>query len=229
MATQKINKQKSSAIKKHDVCNEIKNKPTKNEILGGFLVDSEGLNANAIMALHITSKFGEDDNAKPDIGALRAGLEKSTTKVKAGDLSDLETMLVGQTHALHNMFMLMLGKMGSTNNIDHLEAYARIALKAQNQSRATVSTLNDLKNPQRATFIKQLNQANQMQVNNSENFLNSENELLEVQNGERLDSAATSKTSGIDSNMATVEKIDGRKNNSRKRKIENECDEGRQQ
>ncbi len=228
MSTKKKHKQECVVNKENDVP-EVKNKPTKNEIIGSFLADIEGLSANAIMALHVTSNFGADGSAKPDIGALRTALEKSTTKVKAGDLSDLETMLVGQTHALHNMFMLMLGKIGTTNNIDHLEAYARIALKAQNQSRATVSTLNDLKNPQRATFIKQLNQANQMQVNNSENFLNSENELLDVQNGERLDSAATGKTSSIDSNMATVEKIDGRKNNRRKRKIENECDERRQE
>ncbi len=228
MSTKKMRKQECVVSKANDVSTEVKNKATANEQMGRFLIDSEGLNANAIMALHITSNFGGDD-VKPDIGALRKALAKSADAVKAGDLSDLETMLVGQSHALHNMFMLMLGKMGSTNNIDHLEAYARIALKAQNQSRATVSTLNDLKNPQRATFIKQLNQANQMQVNNSENFLNTENELLDVQNGERLDSGATSKTSSFDSNMATVEKIDGRKNNGRKRKIENECDERRQQ
>jgi hypothetical protein len=127
-------------------------------------------------------------------------------------------MLVGQTHALHNMFMLMLGKMGSTNNVDHLEAYARIALKAQNQSRATVSTLNDLKNPQRATFIKQLNQANQMQVNNSENFLNTENELLDVQNGERLDSGATCKTSSIDQTWQPWKKSTGAKTTAGKEK-----------
>jgi hypothetical protein len=228
MSTKKMRKQECVVSKETDVP-DIKNKPTKNEIIGNFLADSEGLSANGIMALHVTSSFGSDGSAKPDMGALRTALEKSTTKVKAGDLSDLETMLVGQTHALHNMFMLMLGKMGSTNNVDHLEAYARIALKAQNQSRATVSTLNDLKNPQRATFIKQLNQANQMQVNNSENFLNTENELLDVQNGERLDSGAASKTSSIDSNMAAVEAIDGRKNKSRKRKIKNECDEARQE
>lgn len=228
MSAKKKHKQESVATKENGEL-EIKSKPTKSELIGSFLADIEGLSANAIMALHVASNFGADGSAKPDIGALRTALEKTTTKVKAGDLSDLETMLVGQTHALHNMFMLMLGKMGSTNNIDHLEAYARIALKAQNQSRATVSTLNDLKNPQRATFIKQLNQANQMQVNNSENFLNSENELLEVQNGERLDSAATGKTSGIDSNMATVEAIDGCKNNGRKRKVKNECDERRKQ
>jgi ribosomal protein L16 Arg81 hydroxylase len=223
-----MRKQECVVSKANDVSTEVKNKAIANEKMGRFLIDSEGLNANAIMALHVASNFGADGSAKPDIGALRTALEKSTAKVKEGDLSDLETMLVGQTHALHNMFMLMLSKIGRTNNIEHLEAYARIALKAQNQSRTTVSTLNDLKNPQRATFIKQLNQANQMQVNNSENFLNTKNELLDVQNGERLDSGATSKTSSLDSNMATVEKIDGRKNNGRKRKIENECDEGRQ-
>jgi hypothetical protein len=53
-------------------------------------------------------------------------------------------------------------------------------------------------------------------------------QTLEIaENGERLDCGAASKTSSIDSNMATVEAIDGRKNKGRKRKIKNECDEGR--
>lgn len=189
---------------------------TINETVGKFLADSESINASAIVSMYTNAKFGNDGDVpiKPDILALRTALKESANQVKAGDLSGLETMLVSQAHTLQNIFMQMVNKMSDAKQLNQLDTFARIALKAQNQSRSTIATLHELKNPQRATFIKQLNQANQMQVNNSENFSNSQNELLDGQNGEWLDSGATGKTGGFNQNLATVEKVHRGKNSN---------------
>jgi len=49
----------------------------------------------------------------------------------------------------------------------HLEAFLGLALKAQAQSRATISALVDLKYPRQSTFVKQANIAHgPQQVNN---------------------------------------------------------------
>ena len=72
-----------------------------------------------------------------------------------------------------------------------------------------------MKNPKRATFVKQLNQANQMQVNNEggtkpeiqKKNTNPANELLEKTNGERLDTRTTGETIGNDDAIKTVAEI----------------------
>jgi len=85
----------------------------------------------------------------------------------------------------------------------------RLALKAQTQSRATVETLGNLRNPR--TFIAQ--QANiahgPQQVNNGEpprtrEVQSEQSKLLEQTHGERLDTGAAGQAIGSDSAMATV-------------------------
>jgi hypothetical protein len=51
--------------------------------------------------------------------------------------------------------------------LKHFETYLGLALKAQAQSRATITALGELKNPRHATFVKQANIAHgPQQVNN---------------------------------------------------------------
>jgi len=108
----------------------------------------------------------------------------------------------------------MVTKADRTTNADHIELLSKLALKAQNQCRTTIATLSEMKNPKRATFIKQLNQANQMQVNNdnseSKNLkktTNPANELLEKTDGERLDTRTTSETIGTNQDLETVGEV----------------------
>jgi hypothetical protein len=94
-----------------------------------------------------------------------------------------------------------------------METYMKLALKAQAQCRTILQTLTDVKNPQRVAFVKQANISNwPQQVNNgvslrAENFNDQSNELLEVNDGERLDTRATGETSGVNQNMKTVAAI----------------------
>jgi hypothetical protein len=99
---------------------------------------------------------------------------------------------------------------------DSMEVYMKLALKAQSQCRTTLQTLAEIKNPQPVAFVKQANIAHgPQQINNGtpspesrvEKTQNQPNELLEVNNGKRLDTRKAGSTSRIDQNMETVEAI----------------------
>ena len=83
--------------------------------------------------------------AVPNFGAsgfnaARDVLREAADKVKAGDLSDMESMLAAQTIALNAVFSDMAYR--AARNIGKYlpatETYLRLALKAQAQCRATI-------------------------------------------------------------------------------------------
>lgn len=151
--------------------------------------------------------------------ALDVMVEK-VSSVKSGDLKGLEATLTAQSIALDSIFNEM-ARRAALNMGEHLgatETYLRLAFKAQAQCRSTLQTLAEIKNPRPVAFVK-AQQANisqgPQQVNNGdsrartrEEPTNQANELLEVGNGERLDSGAAGKTVGVDPSMATVEALD---------------------
>jgi hypothetical protein len=53
--------------------------------------------------------------------------------------------------------------MATAERLEQIQVYGHLALKAQNQCRATLATLADIKNPQAVAFIK--NTATNQQVN----------------------------------------------------------------
>jgi hypothetical protein len=79
----------------------------------------------------------------------------------------MEAMLVSQATALQTIFTDLARKAQAQTYQKQLEVYLGLALKAQAQSRATISALVDLKYPRQATFVKQANIAHgPQQVNN---------------------------------------------------------------
>lgn len=93
-------------------------------------------------------------------------LVNSANKINDGNLNEIEQMLITQAKALDFFFYRMLGKVADTRNVKQMQAYTDIALRAQNQSRKALSVLAHFKNPRRATFIKQQNNAINQQINN---------------------------------------------------------------
>jgi len=139
-----------------------------------------------------------------DFIALVDGLEQTTGKVKTGDLSGLEAMLISQAKALETIFTSLTIRAASQTQLAHYQTFFGLALKAQAQSRATISALVDLKYPRQATFVKQANIAHgPQQINNAstqagadshaEEIKPQQNELLEDQrNGStQMDTRAT--------------------------------------
>lgn len=175
-------------------------------------------NAAAIVAEYAKA-FGEQD-----VQALMDQLRTKFEQVENGDLQYCEAMLVGQAHALQAIFMNLARRAVNQEYLKQWEAYLRMALKAQNQSRMTLETLAALKNPP-VVFAKQANinhgNGNQ-QVNNGTpapdsgtcprtdahagKTINQQNELLEVQHGgETVDTRTAGAAIGKNPAMATVD------------------------
>lgn len=94
-------------------------------------------------------------------------LSRQTAAINRGDMTRAEDMLVAQAHTLDALFTQLASWALSAKHIDGLESYMRLALKAQNQARATtLQTLGELKPPKQVAFVKQANIGNQVQVNN---------------------------------------------------------------
>lgn len=140
-------------------------------------------------------------------------LKQQTAAVRADDLSRAEGMLISQAHTLDGLFAKLASKALAAGHLDAMDRYMRLALKAQNQARATLQTLGELKAPKQIAFVKQANIGNQVQVNNgaasqparTRKNKKAQNELLEVEHGERLDTRAQGSAGGADPAMATLE------------------------
>jgi hypothetical protein len=139
-------------------------------------------------------------------------LSRQTAAVNRGDMTRAEDMLVAQAHTLDVLFAQLASRALMAKHMDGLEPYMRLALKAQNQARATLQTLAELKTPKQVAFVKQANIGNQVQVNNgiqekparTRKTKKVQNELLEVEHGERMDTRATGAAGGADPAMATL-------------------------
>ena len=152
-----------------------------------------------------------------DFGELVAGLSESCGAVKNGDLSTLEAMLLSQATALQTMFAGLARRAANQEHLRQYEAFMGLALKAQAQSRSTISALVDLKYPKQATFVNQANIAHgPQQVNNglaaasgrshAEENKTEQNKLLEDRTHERpnLDIGATPAAKRSDQEVEAV-------------------------
>lgn len=142
-------------------------------------------------------------------------LQEQNKLLNSGDISRIEAMLLDQAHVLQSLFTFYTLKMSKAEYISQVECYAKIALKAQNQCRQSLSTLGELKKPKRATFIKQQNNANNQQINqldpdqeNSKKITEPANELLEQKSDERLDFGTTQEAIENDQEMEALAAVD---------------------
>ena len=179
--------------------------------LGAFVVDG---NTNSVSS-QIHLEFARE--------VIGQGIDE----IKKGDLSKLEEMLYSQAVALNMMFTNLSRRASIQTNVDIRSALANLDLKSQNQSRNTIQTLINLKQPNQTAFIKQqTNVANgHQQINNGvaqsspENFTNVTNELLEVNHGKWLDTGTKAKTKGVNSELEAVGEVHRGKNSKRQSKV----------
>ena len=168
--------------------------------------------ASVNSAIVIDTYQGNIMGSDPDLLTLVDGLNDTFKEVKSGDLSEMEAMLISQATALQTIFTSLARKAHSQTYQKHYEAFLGLALKAQAQSRATITARVDLKYPRQATYVKQANIAHgAQQVNNGatdtkvrdnqslthaiENQ-NTQNKLLEANDGQegiRMDVRAKKK------------------------------------
>lgn len=123
----------------------------------------------------------------------------------------MERHLWASITLLQNLMAVWTLQAAHAKHVDQLDLYARLTLKAQNQLRQTLSTLAEIRNPRRTTFIKQQNQAVNQQVLNSPvadqtgkiQDLTATG-LLERGTHERLDFGAAALAVRNDADLATV-------------------------
>lgn len=156
-------------------------------------------------------------------------LEKSFKELQEGDLSILEEMLLSQAFALNMAFNSLSVRASRQPDVSTMQMLMNLCFKAQNQSRATIDSLVRLKQPSSTQFIKQANIAQgHQQVNNLvEKNLNPQNELLK-DGYAQLDTGGTPTTTGIDTAVEALEKINGSKDIRRQEKVITECLQDRQ-
>ena len=172
------------------------------------LAISPAVNAAATVVL-----FGKGTMGKLEITETLEAVSESAAKVRKGDMTGPEQMLVTQATALNSIFTELARRSGLNMGeyIEASERYMRLALKAQAQCRATIETLAAMKNPP-VVFARQANISNgPQQVNNgtgvsrAENTDNQPNELLEHRVEPRMDLGAAATPSRSDPALVAVE------------------------
>lgn len=166
---------------------------------------------------------------------LMESVEALASKVQGGDLTVIEQMLLGQALALQGVFTSLTHRASAQKNPRLLQTQLGLALRAQNQSRAALEALIQLKQPPTPTYIGQANIASQQQVNNSMATMAGmpdvvafdQNKLLEVPHEQRLDAGATSSPGRADSVMAAVDPINRAKDVGWKGAQQYECHDAR--
>ena len=182
------------------------------------------VNGAAVIEVFQGNVMGND----ADMSVLIERLRDTFTEIKGGDLHTLEAMLISQATALQTIFTSLARRAQSQEYQKNLEAFLGLALKAQAQSRATISALVDLKYPRQATFVKQANIAHgPQQVNNGgaggelreqyalarthgEQSAPEQNKLLEAdhgQPGQRMDTRAAQAAERSNQAVETVEQV----------------------
>ena len=151
------------------------------------------------------------------VGGLVEELADQCAEVSKGNLQRPEALLMAQSTTLDAIFQdLTQQAYKHISQLDVFERLLRLAIRAQSQSRATVETLGNMKNPP-MVFARQANlTTGPQQVNNGIALAparepNRRNELLERADGKRLDLSASSRTSRRNSRVAALAKIHGAK------------------
>lgn len=182
------------------------------------------VNGAAVIEAYQANVIGKD----ADINVMIDRLRETFKDVKDGDLHTLEAMLISQATALQTIFTSLARRASTQERLPQYQAFLGLALKAQAQSRATISALVDLKYPRQATFVKQANIAHgPQQVNNGgaagidpEQYAQApahgketepeQNKLLEADHGQprqRMDTRAAQKAERSYQALETVEQV----------------------
>jgi len=117
----------------------------------------------ALTLMDYNKNFGE-----LSINRLVNDLSEQCEKSFDGDLRRAEALLVTQAHTLDAIFHRLARKANNCEYLNQLDVNLRLALRAQNQCRATLETLAEIKNPLAGAYVRQANVAGgHQQVNNT--------------------------------------------------------------
>ena len=184
---------------------------TSRERILAQVATSATLPSASVIAQYSTPMLGASS-----VTELVTQLKSNACQVNGGDLSQVEATLSSQAAALNTMFAMLAGRAGENMGkyTGVAETYLKLALRAQNQCRATLETLATIKNPP-VVFAKQANIAHgPQQVNNNaarsltraRQIEKPQTKLMETRHVQPwVDAGAARKAGAGDQTMATVE------------------------
>lgn len=151
---------------------------------------------------------------KQDIMLLADALDNSLIKLRNGDLSECEEMLMVQAQSLQTLFMNFSRRALAQEYQRNFESFIRMAMKAQNQCRMTLETLAMIRSPT-IVYARQANiAAGHQQINNGTPIpsraqeIKSEQTQLSGELNELLpDTRASGEESRVDSALETLGEI----------------------
>ncbi len=158
--------------------------------------------------------------ANVELSGLVNALTEQTRASGDGDLTRAGAMLTAQAHTLDAIFNFLARLALNSENLDTLDRYLKLGLRAQSQCRMTWEALATIRNPRVMGYVGQANIAHgPQQINNAsaepdrasraKEKSNLKNKLLEENDGERLDFGTTSTPGQVDPAMATMAEVDG--------------------
>jgi len=156
---------------------------------------------------------------RAELSGLVNALTEQTRASGDGDLKRAEAMLTAQAHTLDAIFNFLARLALNSENLDTLDRYLKLGLRAQSQCRMTWEALATIRNPRVIGYVRQANIAHgPQQINNASaepegashasEKANLKNKLLEETNGERLDTGAACTPSRADPALAPMGEVD---------------------
>lgn len=157
-----------------------------------------------------------------DVPTLMDTLRDQAKSANEQNLEQAEAMLLNQATALQTLFARLTEKAFSATHISQFNDFMRVALRAQNQCRATIETLSAIKNPP-IVYARQANvTTGSQQINNGGTAPAREREIenqqiqLSVENNElRTYTGTPALTGRINQEVETVGKIHRTENKRR--------------
>ncbi|MCK9622621.1 MAG: hypothetical protein M0R47_19055 [Methylobacter sp.] len=178
-------------------------RPSRETLVAQVAIRPTFLAANTISAFN--QVLGEID-----LMGMAGELEEQVSLIKKGDMSRAENTLASQAIVLDTLFNTLAVKALKAPGLENQSVMLKLALQAQKQCSQTLEALGAIKNPPAVTVVRQTNIGQAVQVNHGTSdeitAINLENELLEQDNGQRLDTRAQNAPISADTNLATMER-----------------------
>ena len=179
------------------------------EKMTAFAMTDGTLNAAVTLAYLPRINDGSTTQAVADRGHAQA------KAIAAGDLSQLEHMLLTQATALQAMFIDLACRAKNQTNIDLTQILTTLALKSASGSRQAITALAELRMPKSVLFAKQANlTTGPQQINNgapvpvrAEENQTRPTELLEATPYGNLDTRTTGAAVGAHQGHSAMETV----------------------
>lgn len=165
----------------------------------------------------VTQTYMPEFNKATTMEALEEVRQQQVKAIAAGDLTQLEQMLLTQAAALQAMFIDLAVRAKKQNQFDGIQTMTGLALKCAASSRQAITALAELRMPKTAVFAKQANvTTGPQQVNNgthpqagsarAEEIATRPNEL-EASHEQRMDTRAQSQGGRADPGARALEPV----------------------